>query len=85
MENPEHKMKLGELLKTDTIAQFRDHTQVTEMEFKDYVPTPKELDDEIAQAKRSAALYKSQGKAPMVTKMLDRVKQLEAKKAKNSS
>lgn len=54
-------------------------SKLDEGQFKDYVASKDELEEELAQAKKSLALYRQQGNAPMAAKVETQIKQLEAK------
>jgi len=51
----------------------------------DYVPSKEELEKEISDTKEALQMYKHQNRGPMVTKMSERLKTLEKKKAKLNS
>ena len=77
-------MNLRELLKSDTMAAIKKSGRVSkskldEGQFKDYVASKDELEKELEQAKKSMALYRQQGNAPMAAKAENQIKQLEAK------
>lgn len=74
-------MKLSELLKDDSIVSIRKFaSRVDESaRFQSYVASADELKSELADAEKSLALYKSQNKMPMVTKMEGRIKDIKAK------
>jgi len=54
-------------------------SKLDEGQFKDYVASKDELEEELATAKKSMALYRQQGNAPMAAKMENRIKQIEEK------
>ena len=75
-------MKLGELLKNDTMLAIKRYDRINESQFKDYVASDEEIDKEIKDAKSAIALHRQQGNAPLVAKFETRLEQALAKKKK---